>query len=83
MRVCLRVVIGKPPVGPCVRPSQGAPQRPSSGLDQVHGATPTYGRHGPRREVGILDALAPPVGSEDGLLPREAAIGIATGDLPQ
>ena len=46
-------------------------------------AAPTYSRHGPGRDVGLLDALAPPVGREDGFLLRDAAVGIGTGHLTQ
>lgn len=44
---------------------------------------PTHGCHGPWWDAGLLDALAPPVGSEDGLLLRKAAICVAAGHLPQ
>lgn len=67
-------------IGKCAGHNQ-APRAPC--LSKEHRATPTHGRHGPRRDVGLLDALASPVGGKDSLFLREAAIGIATGHLAQ
>lgn len=47
------------------------------------GRMPTNSCHGSRREVGIFDALASPVGCKHSLSLGETAICIATGNLSQ
>lgn len=46
-------------------------------------AAPTHSRHGPWWDASLLDELAPPVGTENGLLVRQAAVSIAAGHLPE
>lgn len=91
----VRTVAGKPPPGPEPLPSantEGAstddhlPQRPSGPGVELDGGAET---HLPTAamalggDVGLLSALTPPVGREDGLLLRDAAVGIGTGHLTQ
>lgn len=47
------------------------------------GKIPTNSCHGSSWEVGILDALASPVGCKDSLSLRQTAVSIATGNLSQ